>query len=39
MDIAGPAFADSAWGYNPVGGTGFGVRTFVQLARDLAADA
>jgi leucyl aminopeptidase len=39
MDIAGPAFADSAWGYNPVGGTGFGVRTFVQLARDLAGDA
>lgn len=26
LDIAGPAFADSEWGYNHVGGTGAGVR-------------
>ncbi len=37
LDIAGPAFTDAAYGYNPAGATGFGVRTFVQLARDIAA--
>ena len=26
LDIAGPAYAESAWGYNHVGGTGAGVR-------------
>jgi len=36
MDIAGPAFTDSAYSYNPVGATGFGVRTFVELARESA---
>jgi leucyl aminopeptidase len=31
LDIAGPAFADKAEGHIPVGGTGFGVLTLVQL--------
>ena len=26
LDIAGPAFGSDAWGYNPAGGTGAGVR-------------
>ena len=26
LDIAGPAYAESAWGYNHTGGTGAGVR-------------
>lgn len=26
LDIAGPAFVDNEWGYNPAGGTGAGVR-------------
>lgn len=30
-DIAGPAFASSAWGTNPTGGTGFGVRTLIEF--------
>lgn len=38
IDIAGPAFADSAYSYNPVGATGFGIRTFVELARAAAAE-
>jgi leucyl aminopeptidase len=38
LDIAGPAFNDkSPYGYTPKGGTGAAVRTFVQVARDLAA--
>ena len=37
MDIAGPAFNEKApYGYTPKGGTGFAVRTFVQLAAELA---
>ncbi len=32
LDIAGPAFSDSADGETPKGGTGFGVRTLIQLA-------
>ena len=37
MDIAGPAFNEKApYGYTPKGGTGFGVRTFVQVAAELA---
>jgi leucyl aminopeptidase len=37
LDIAGPARnADSAYGYTPKGGTGFGVRTLVALAEALA---
>ena len=33
LDIAGPAFADAADGEPPKGGTGFGVRSLVELAR------
>jgi leucyl aminopeptidase len=37
IDIAGPAFNEEGpYGYVPSGGTGFAVRTLVQLARDLA---
>ena len=37
LDIAGPAYnTGAAYGYTPVGGTGTAVRTFVQLAEDLA---
>ncbi|HQZ14723.1 MAG TPA: leucyl aminopeptidase [Acidimicrobiia bacterium] len=32
LDIAGPAFLDKTDGENTAGGTGFGVRTLVQLA-------
>jgi leucyl aminopeptidase len=38
LDIAGPAFNQGdAYGYTPKGGTGAAVRTFVQLADDIAA--
>ena len=38
LDIAGPAFNQAdAYGYTPKGGTGAAVRTFVQLAEDLAS--
>lgn len=30
LDIAGPAFSDTAWGVNPKGGTGIGVQTLVE---------
>ncbi|MEO8697966.1 MAG: leucyl aminopeptidase, partial [Acidimicrobiales bacterium] len=33
LDIAGPAFLDAEDGEHPKGGTGFGVRTLVELAR------
>ena len=37
MDIAGPAYNEKApYGYTPKGGTGFAVRTFVQVAAELA---
>jgi leucyl aminopeptidase len=37
LDIAGPAFNDSApYGYTPKGGTGYAVRTLVQLTQDAA---
>ena len=37
IDIAGPSFNDkAAYGYTPKGGTGAAVRTFVQVARELA---
>jgi leucyl aminopeptidase len=40
LDIAGPAFNDKgAYGYTPKGGTGAAVRTFVQVAADLAEAA
>ncbi len=38
LDIAGPAFNQGdPYGYTPKGGTGAAVRTFVQLADDVAA--
>ncbi len=38
VDIAGPSFNDkSAYGYTPKGGTGSGVRMFVQIAAEMAA--
>ncbi len=36
IDIAGPAFAETADGEMPKGGTGFGVRSIVELARTFA---
>ncbi len=36
LDIAGPAFGDTAEHYVPKGATGFGVRTFIELAVSLA---
>ena len=38
VDIAGPAYHETApFGYTPKGGTGFAVRTLVQLVEDMAA--
>jgi leucyl aminopeptidase len=38
IDIAGPAYHETApFGYTHKGGTGFAVRTLVQLAEDMAA--
>jgi leucyl aminopeptidase len=39
VDIAGVAFRSRETGMDPAGGTGFGVRTLVQLASDLAKSA
>jgi len=36
LDIAGPAFLQSAKPYRPKGGTGFGVRLLVEFLRDRA---
>jgi len=37
LDVAGPAFNDKgAFGYTPKGATGAGVRTFVQIAAEMA---
>jgi len=36
LDIAGPGRADKAQGYVSAGGTGFTVRTLVELAREMA---
>jgi leucyl aminopeptidase len=36
VDIAGPAWVDAAEHYIPKGGTGFGVRTLVELAESMA---
>lgn len=36
VDIAGPAFLATARSYNPVGGTGFGVRLLVEYLRTYA---
>ena len=35
FDIAGPAFVEKAWGYNPYGASGTGVRMTVQFLQDL----
>lgn len=37
LDIAGPAWFTKAEHYIPKGGTGFGVRTLVELAREMSA--
>jgi leucyl aminopeptidase len=40
LDIAGPSFnAAGAYGYTPKGGTGCAVRTFVQVAAEMAEGA
>jgi leucyl aminopeptidase len=39
LDIAGPGRADKAQGYVSAGGTGFTVRTLVELAREMAKKA
>lgn len=39
LDVAGPARADKAEHYVSAGGTGFGVRTLVELAREMASKA
>ena len=40
LDIAGPAFnSGGPFGYTPKGGVGFGVRTLVALAKDIAEKA
>ncbi len=36
LDIAGPAFIDKESHYIPKGGTGFGVRTLIELASSMA---
>ncbi len=30
LDIAGPAFVEKAWGYNPSGASGVGIRTLIR---------
>jgi len=39
LDIAGPARANADDGYLTKGGTGFGVRTLIELARTFQAPA
>lgn len=36
IDIAGPAYVEHAWGENPTGGSGAGVRMMVRLLEKLA---
>jgi len=38
IDIAGPAFVEHAWGENPSGASGAGVRMMVKLIENLAAN-
>ncbi|MGB5792001.1 MAG: leucyl aminopeptidase, partial [Poseidonibacter sp.] len=35
FDIAGPAFVEKAWGYNPYGGSGAGVRMTIGFLQNL----
>lgn len=37
FDIAGPAYVEKVWGYNPYGASGAGVRTTIQFLKDLFA--
>lgn len=37
FDIAGPAYTESAWGVNPHGGTGAGVRTTIAFLKSIAS--
>jgi len=39
IDIAGPAFVESAWGENPHGASGTGVRTMLRTIEKLARNA
>ncbi len=39
IDIAGPAFVEAAWGENPHGASGAGVRTMLRLIENLAQGA
>jgi leucyl aminopeptidase len=36
IDIAGPAYVEHAWGENPIGGSGAGVRMMLRLLEKLA---
>ena len=36
IDIAGPSFTTSPWGYTPEGGTGVPVRTLIEFARSMS---
>ncbi len=38
LDIAGPAYRENAWGYNPFGASGAGVRANLYWMLDLAKD-
>ncbi|WP_024791012.1 MULTISPECIES: leucyl aminopeptidase [unclassified Lebetimonas] len=35
LDIAGPAFVEKEWGFNPYGASGFGVDTFINYLKSL----
>ena len=35
FDIAGPAYVEKAWGYNPYGGSGAGVRMTLEFLKNL----
>lgn len=35
LDIAGPAYVEKEWGYNPFGASGFGVDTFINYLKSL----
>ena len=35
FDIAGPAYVESVWGYNPHGGSGAGVRMTIKFLQNL----
>jgi len=37
IDIAGPAYVEAAWGYNPYGASGAGVRLIIQFMNDILA--